>query len=161
MTPATPGLAWRVLRSMNRRVAARLLAAGHGPNHVVLLLTTTGRKSGLPRVTPLQFEEIDGAYYVGSARGVRADWFRNIVANPCVQVQVQQRRFSAIAEPIADPSVVADFLELRLSRHPVMIRAMLLLHGLFRPNRANIERLASGLALVVLRPEPLSTVPQG
>ncbi|HUS79158.1 MAG TPA: nitroreductase/quinone reductase family protein [Patescibacteria group bacterium] len=38
---------------------------------MVLLLTTTGHKTGLPRVTHLQYEEVDGAYYVGSMRGTR------------------------------------------------------------------------------------------
>jgi deazaflavin-dependent oxidoreductase (nitroreductase family) len=139
---------------MNQRVATRIIAGGGGPQRVVLLLTTTGRKSGLPRVTPLQFEEIDGAYYVGSARGAQADWFRNIVANPRVEAQIQQKHFTALAEPITDPARVADFLELRLQRHPVMIRAMLLMHGLVQPTRANIERLASNLALVAIRPKP-------
>ena len=148
-----PGFVWRLLRLMNRRMATRILAKGGGPNRLVLLLTTTGRKSGLPRVTPLQFEEIDGAYYVGAARGVHADWFRNVVAHPQVEVQIQQKHFGANAEPITDSARIADFLELRLRRHPVMIRAMLLMQGLFQPTRANIERLASTLALVVIRPE--------
>jgi deazaflavin-dependent oxidoreductase (nitroreductase family) len=137
---------------MNRRVATQVIAGG-GSQRVVLLLTTTGCKSGLPRVTPLQFEEIDGAYYVGSARGVQADWFRNIITNPSVQVQIQQNHFAAMAEPITDPARIAGFLEWRLRRHPVMIRVMLLMHGLLQPNRANIKQLASKLALVVIRPE--------
>ncbi len=49
---------------------------------IILLLTTTGRKSGLKRVTPLQYEKIGGDYYVGAARGVKADWVRNILAFP-------------------------------------------------------------------------------
>ncbi|MBM3129432.1 MAG: nitroreductase family deazaflavin-dependent oxidoreductase [Chloroflexi bacterium] len=153
MARSNLGFVWRVLRFMNQRVATRIIAGGGGPQRVVLLLTTTGRKSGLPRVTPLQFEEIDGAYYVGSARGAQADWFRNIVAHPRVEVQIRQMHFAALAEPITDAARIADFLELRLRRHPVMIRAMLLMHGLLKPTRANIERLASGLALVVVRPE--------
>ena len=65
---------------------------------MLLLLTTTGRKSGLPRTTPLQYEELDGAYYIGSARGTKADWFRNILADPHVEVEVKSKRFPAIAE---------------------------------------------------------------
>jgi deazaflavin-dependent oxidoreductase (nitroreductase family) len=159
MSLPSPSFVWHVLRFMNRRVATQVIAAGGGSRHLVLLLTTTGRKSRLPRVTPLQFEEIDGVYYIGSARGAQADWFRNIVANPRVGVQVQQKRFAAIAEPITDTTRIADFLKERLRRHPVMIRAMLLMHGLLQPNHANLERLASTLALVVIRPEndPLPT----
>jgi hypothetical protein len=34
-----------------------------------------------------------------------------------------------------------------------MIRLMLLSHGLFRTDRAHLEQLAAGLALVAIRPE--------
>ena len=95
---------------------------------------------------------MEGAYYVGAARGVQADWFRNLVAHPQVEVQIREKHFSALAEPITDPTRIADFLELRLQRHPVMIRVMLLMHGVFQPTRANIERLAATLAVVVIRP---------
>ena len=65
-----------------------LYRLGLGPliGRLVLLLTTTGRKSGLPRVTPLQYELIDGAYYVGAALGLKADWLRNLQADPRVRL---------------------------------------------------------------------------
>jgi len=45
-----------------------LYAIGLGPlvGRLILLLTTTGRKTGLARTMPLQYEEVDGAYYVES-----------------------------------------------------------------------------------------------
>ncbi|RLG49145.1 MAG: hypothetical protein DRO00_10340 [Thermoproteota archaeon] len=49
--------------------------------------------------------------YIASARGQKADWFRNILANPYVEVQVNGRRFRGLAEPIKDLSNVVDFLE--------------------------------------------------
>jgi len=100
-------------------VMKALYDIGLGPliGRVVLLLTTTGRKTGLPRVTPLQYEEIDGTFYLGSSRGQKADWFRNILANPHVEVRVKSRRFRGMAETVTDPLRIADFLELRLSRH--------------------------------------------
>lgn len=58
-------------------------------------LTTTGRTSGLLRVTPLQFEEVAGDDYIASARGTNADWFKNIRANPRVRVQIRDRALSA------------------------------------------------------------------
>ncbi len=66
----------------------------------VLVLTTMGRKSGQLRSTPLQFEEVKGIYYVASARGTKADWYRNLVANPLVGVQVKEQHFNTCAEPI-------------------------------------------------------------
>ena len=121
---------------------------------VILLLTTIGRKSGLPRVTPLQYEEIDGAFYVASAQGTRADWFRNILADPHVQVRVKSRQIRGIAEPITVPGRIADFIELRLRRHPKIIGAILQSEGLpADPNRAQLEEYAAKLAMVIIRPE--------
>jgi deazaflavin-dependent oxidoreductase (nitroreductase family) len=127
---------------------------GKGPGGVVLLLTTTGRKSGLPRSTPLQYEEYNDRVYVASARGQQSDWYRNILANPSVHVQIQQREFDALAEPITDPVCIADFLEERLRRHPVMVRLiMCLFDGLpLRATRADLEKLAAQKVLVALHP---------
>ncbi len=120
---------------------------------LVLLLTTTGRKSGRPRVTPLQYEEVDDVTCIASARGVEADWYRNLVACPQVQVQIGPRRYMATAEPITDSGRIADFLELRLRRHPHMIGMMMLLEGLPRhPSRTELEQAAQRLALVALHP---------
>ena len=132
-----------------------LYALGLGPvyGRLVLLLTTTGRKSGLPRITPLQYEEVDGLFYVAAARGQKADWFRNIVANSKVEVRVKGVRFPGVAEPITDFNRIADFLELRLHRHPRMVGAMFRLAGLpLKPTRVQIEQYARRRALVEIRP---------
>ncbi len=131
-----------------------LYRAGLGPviGRLILLLTTTGRKSGLPRTTPLQYQEIDGAIYVASARGTRADWYRNILAERCVHVRIGVREFDALAEPITDSCRIADFLELRLQRHPRMVGAILRSEGLpVSPSRLDLEAYAHRLAMVILR----------
>ncbi len=63
-----------------QRIHCFLYAMGLGPlvGKFVLLLTTTGRKTGKKRITPLQYEEIEGEYFLGSARGTKADWYRNL-----------------------------------------------------------------------------------
>ena len=130
-------------------------AIGLGPliGRIVLLLTTTGRKSGLKRVTPLQYEEIDGEFYIGSARGARADWFLNIQADPQVEVRVKSRCFRGIAEPVTDPERIADFLEIRLQRHPRMIGGMLRAEGLPpNPSHAQLAAHAENLAMVKITP---------
>ena len=118
-----------------------------------MLLTTAGRKTGQPRQTPLQYEEESGVFYVASARGQSADWYRNLSANPQVELQVKGRRFQALAETITDPARVADFLELRVQRHPKMMRWMLRLEGLSANfTRADLEDLASRRPMVALHP---------
>ena len=147
----------RTLLRLIKRPPQILYALGLGPiyGRLVLLLTTTGRKSGLPRVTPLQYEEMDGDIYVASALGDQADWFRNIQANPKVEVRIRSRRFAGIAEPITDPSRVADFLEFRLRRRPKMVGAIMRREGLPpNPDRADLESYAEQRALVIIRPVP-------
>jgi deazaflavin-dependent oxidoreductase (nitroreductase family) len=139
------------MKALNSRMAANY-KRGFGPTQVVLLLTTTGRKSGLPRVTPLQFEEVNGNYYIASARGSEADWYKNILASPAVHVQIRSREFDAIAEPITDPARIADFIELRLKRHPVMVRLIMhLFDGLpLRFTRDDLEKMCQEKAMVIL-----------
>ena len=147
----------RTIYHRMKNLNAHMMASykrGFGPTRVVLLLTTIGRKSGLPRTTPLQYEEVDGDYYIASARGADADWFKNICANPKVQVQICRREFEAIAEAVTDPIRIADFIELRLRRHPVMIRLIMwLFDGLpLHISRANLEKFCNEKAMVMLRP---------
>ncbi len=121
----------------------------------ILLLTHTGRKSGIRYITPLQYEKIAGAYYVGVARGLKADWFRNIQANPHVNIRVDRTEFDCVAEPVTDPDRVADFLEYRLKRHPFMVGLILKFANKFpmRPSRAQLLELSNSTPLVILRPK--------
>ncbi|MBN1259097.1 MAG: nitroreductase family deazaflavin-dependent oxidoreductase [Anaerolineae bacterium] len=68
----------------------------------ILILTTTGRKSGLQRRTPLEYgyDAATGAYQVMAGWAGRTDWYRNARAHPRVQVHVGRRRFDAVADPI-------------------------------------------------------------
>ncbi|RPJ26181.1 MAG: nitroreductase family deazaflavin-dependent oxidoreductase [Chloroflexi bacterium] len=121
---------------------------------IVLLLTTTGRRSGKKRVTPLQYEEIDGSYYLGAARGLKADWVRNIQSCPQVEIHVGAKHFCGSAEVVNDPSKFADFMEVRLEQHPRMIGLILeKAHGLPRhPSREQLEGLAINEAVVIIHP---------
>lgn len=147
---------WAKMKNI-QKIHRVLYAIGLGPlvGRIVLLLATTGRRSGQKRVTPLQYEEIDGLYYLGAARGLRADWVRNIQANPQVEIRVGAKHFRGCAEVVNDPSKFADFMEVRLERHPRMIGLILeKAHGLpRRPSREQLEGLASNEAVVIVRPE--------
>lgn len=152
--PPRPGTR-RLYKFLNKppRIA---YALGLGPliGRLVLLLTTRGRKTGLLRVTPLQYEQIEGKYYVGSAFGTRTDWYKNILADPGVRVRVGRKEFKAFAETSTDPVRIADFLDYRLAHHPHMIGMMLRAEGLpSSPSRQDLESLAEDKALVILHPE--------
>ena len=129
------------------------LGMGTLQGKLVLLLTTMGRKSGKPRVTPLQFEEVEGLFIVASARGVKADWVRNIQANPEVSMRVKNCSYRGLAKVVTNKARVAEFLELCLSRHPKMLSAIMCLEGLSsKPTRAQLKSYAAGRAIVIICP---------
>ncbi|HVU10393.1 MAG TPA: nitroreductase/quinone reductase family protein [Phototrophicaceae bacterium] len=84
---------------MYRRTGGRF-GGNLGGAHI-LLLTTTGRKSGQARTTPLRYlPHGDGYMVVGSNNGQPKppNWFLNLQANPTVQLQVMDKQISARAE---------------------------------------------------------------
>lgn len=81
-----------------------------------LVLTTTGRRSGLPRRTPLNYAILDGRVYLLSGFGHRADWYRNLVADPRVTLELPGRVVEGTAEPVVDPAE-ADRAALAVARN--------------------------------------------
>lgn len=150
---------WTRMKNI-QKIHRWLYAIGLGPliGRIILLLTTTGRKSGQKRVTPLQYEEINGAIYLGAARGLKADWVRNIQVDPQVEVRLKNRQFCSKAEVVTDPARIADFMEVRLERHPRMIGMMMekVHHLPKRPSRSQLEELAKAEVLVIIQPRTFS-----
>jgi deazaflavin-dependent oxidoreductase (nitroreductase family) len=93
-------------RTWNRDITADFRAHGgqitQGPltGANVLLLTSTGVKSGEPRLSPLGYTR-DGDRYVvvasNSGRDAQPAWIANILANPSVDVEVGTERFKGAA----------------------------------------------------------------
>jgi len=146
---------WSKMKNI-QKIHRLLYAIGFGSliGGFILLLTTTGRRSGLKRVTPLQYEKIGDDYYLGAARGVNADWVRNIQANSQVELRVGAKHVQGTAEVVTDPARFADFIEIRLQRHPRMIGFIMeKAHGLpKRPSREQLEELAKNEAFVIVHP---------
>jgi deazaflavin-dependent oxidoreductase (nitroreductase family) len=74
---------------------------GRWANQPLLLLTTTGAKSGLPRTIPLIYSTDGDRYVVIASKGgepTHPDWYRNLVANPDVTLEVGGETFPARAE---------------------------------------------------------------
>lgn len=70
----------------------------------IVLLTTTGARTGRQRTTPMMFHR-DGARILVVASNVGApkdpDWYVNLVANPRVTVELADEKYEAIATPLS------------------------------------------------------------
>lgn len=82
----------RVICALQRRVVNPVVMLAHNlgiPPPGDALLETTGRRTGSPRRTPV-CDGLDGEnFWLVAQRGHRADWVRNIQANPRVRVKVR------------------------------------------------------------------------
>jgi deazaflavin-dependent oxidoreductase (nitroreductase family) len=71
----------------------------------ILILTTTGRKTGQERKFALIYQEHDGDYLIVASKGgapSHPGWYLNLVENPEVKVQVKADRFAAKARTATD-----------------------------------------------------------
>jgi deazaflavin-dependent oxidoreductase (nitroreductase family) len=83
----------------NNRPVIEEFRANGGKDGIVLL-TTTGAKSGLPRINPLCYTTDGDRLIVIASKGgspTHPDWYRNLVANPELTVELGPERFKARA----------------------------------------------------------------
>lgn len=75
-------------------------------NTPLLLLHTTGAKSGQPRLNPLAYLEDGDRYVIIASKGgapTNPDWYYNVVAHPNVEVEVGTEQFTARATVAEEP----------------------------------------------------------
>jgi deazaflavin-dependent oxidoreductase (nitroreductase family) len=94
MTQTRPAAAWNTVnsdvvtqfRSDNGKITSGMFKGAR-----LLLLTTTGAKSGEERINPLAFTRDGDNYVIIASKGgspTHPDWYHNILANPEVGVEV-------------------------------------------------------------------------
>ncbi|MBC7814412.1 MAG: nitroreductase family deazaflavin-dependent oxidoreductase [Burkholderiales bacterium] len=86
----------------------------------VLLLTTTGRKTGKQRTTPLMYiEDGENVVITASAGGDDADpaWFKNLQTNPRATVEIKGITQTVVAQ-VAEPEQKAPLWSRLISQAP-------------------------------------------
>jgi len=78
---------FRAVTAFQRRIANPILRR----LPIQTALETTGRKSGLPRRTPVGGRRIGGEFWIVSEYGDKSQYVRNIQAHPEVRVRIRGR----------------------------------------------------------------------
>lgn len=76
------------------------------------VLTVTGRRSGLPRSTPVNLMPLEGERYLVAPRGI-TEWVRNVRANPEAELRLGRRteRVHLVEVPVEErPAVLRVYL---------------------------------------------------
>src|SRR2546423_7162819 len=93
------------LLARNRELIEQFRAnGGQLGDRPLLLLTTIGARSGLPRTSPMMFvHDADRVLVIASAAGSphHPAWYHNLVANPTVTVERDGETYPATAVPLA------------------------------------------------------------
>jgi deazaflavin-dependent oxidoreductase (nitroreductase family) len=103
-----------------RASGGRIASFGEAP---ILLLTTTGAKSGASRTSPMMYladeAEPNRVYVFASAAGAdhHPAWYHNLVAHKDVQVEMGNEHYSATAEVLRDPER-ASIYAVQAGRYP-------------------------------------------
>jgi deazaflavin-dependent oxidoreductase (nitroreductase family) len=153
----------RVFGLLNRYWWLPILRSGLGPLFVtpiggyVMVLRTTGRTSGLVRDVPLNYAIDGGCVYCVAGFGPGAHWYRNVQAEPRVEVILPSAAFAGIAETVTD-----DAERVRMLRR-VLIAGGFAGFGLgTNPRNASDDDLrehSAGLPLVRIRPTGIGSGP--
>ena len=67
-----------------------------------VVITHTGRKSGLIRRTPVNYAEVNGEIYCTAGFGQISDWYRNTRTNPHVEIWLPDGWWTGKVEDISD-----------------------------------------------------------
>ncbi len=116
----------------------------------LLLLTHTGRNSGLPRYAVLEVarhDEASGALLVPAAFGRKAEWYVNLLAKPEAVVNHRGRHLEVTAETLP-AEVAAEEFARYAAVHPRAARNLGRLMGISFEDPA---RMAEHIPLVALR----------
>jgi deazaflavin-dependent oxidoreductase (nitroreductase family) len=88
------------MRAHNRKVIEEFRANKGAGDRPLLLLTTTGRRTGQRRTTPMMYvPDGDRLLVIASNAGApkHPDWYHNLVADPRVTVEVGPQTYEATA----------------------------------------------------------------
>jgi deazaflavin-dependent oxidoreductase (nitroreductase family) len=68
----------------------------------VMVITHTGRVSGLRRRTPVNYAVVDGEVFCTAGFGAVSDWYRNLLADPRVEVWLKDGWYTGVAEDVSE-----------------------------------------------------------
>ncbi len=71
----------------------------------IMVLNHYGRKTGKRLQTPLNYAEVNGEIYCTAGFGSEADWYKNVKANPQVEVWLPNGWWAGLAEEVLDPKL--------------------------------------------------------
>jgi deazaflavin-dependent oxidoreductase (nitroreductase family) len=74
-------------------------------------ITVTGRKSRRSISTPVWFVHEGQKLYLVPVNGTDSNWYKNVLAEPAMQISADERKVRVKATPVSDSHKVAEVVE--------------------------------------------------
>jgi deazaflavin-dependent oxidoreductase (nitroreductase family) len=119
-----------------------------------MLIRTTGRKTGKRRETlvdVMDYNQATDTYYIEAAYGSRADWYKNIKANPTFEAQVGRRKFQANAVELTEKDT-GEMLVQFFRRNPAYTRSVMAMVGMKFKDENELREIGKNLTLLAVKP---------
>jgi len=135
---------------VNHAMELVLRSPVHGMvSKTILLITFTGRKSGMTYTTPVSYSQYDDQVYIFT----HAVWWKNLRSGPPVTLRLRGREFQGRAEPVAeDKQAIAARLIAHLRKVPSDARFYGVTFDDHRNPRAEeVEKAAQTVVMICIR----------
>ena len=165
LTPITEQRLRRIFKSFNRLMLL-LWRLGLGSwinwpafSGSIMVIKHTGRKTGLTRHTPVNYAIVDEDIYCTAGFGSVSDWYRNLLANPQVEIWLPDGRWAGVADDVSDAQ-----------DRGALLRHVILASGFAGPmfgvnpkqlSDADFEKLMSSYRLIRIQRKDAVTGPGG
>ncbi len=109
-TQNKPTALWRwFMKAQNPFMKWLLRSPLHGiVSRMYLLITFTGRKSGMSYTTPVQYAQDGNTFYIITSEGYT--WWKNLRGGANVHIHLRGKTYSAYADTLTDPEAIKALL---------------------------------------------------
>jgi deazaflavin-dependent oxidoreductase (nitroreductase family) len=83
----------------------------------LMVITTTGRKTGRQHSTPIGYLQ-DGDMFIAINPQGRSNWYKNVLANPAVTLNIKGRDIPAEGAQFTDEAEIARLFDLYRTQQP-------------------------------------------
>ncbi len=150
-TPPTPPANTFMFRLAMRAQIFLLRRNWIGPmSKVLMVITTTGRKSGKPFSTPIGYLR-DGDSVLAFNLGGRSNWYKNVLQNPEVTLVIQGKTQRMRGAAVSDTAEIARVIDLYCQTQPDIVKRF---WG-FDPTAGQTERIRGAEHIRFVRFTPI------
>ena len=149
----------RLFRVLNKFMMVPIFRLGLGPivgnplTGYIMVLKTTGRKTGKTRYTPVNYGIFEGDVFCLAGWGQISDWFRNIKANPKIEVIHPDGPLAGVVDEVTDAR--KRIFIIRLIMKNAGFAAFLEGYNPFKLSDEELEAKLGGLPVLRIHPTGL------